>query len=262
MQQLSVFAGAFRYEFRMQIRRWAVWITLVLLALLIVGIVIRDDTVQAALAHLKSIPLLTVLTTWVAAINILLPVGVGVMLADRLPRDKRYKVDELFTSMQGALSMRLLGKYLGAMLATIVPMFLIYAIGVGYILYQTQNMLAIPLALETFAVITLPGILFIGVFSIACPAIMWVPLYQFLYVGYWFWGNIFPSGRGIPTLSDTILTPIGTFIGSGFFHAGLFNDMVHATTLQATESMVVLLGFVPLVFVALWGYLRWERARQ
>lgn len=261
LSAFSVFKGAFHYEFRMQIRRRAVWITLTLIALVLLGLGSRTPDLQNTLSHLSRFPLLSVLVTWTNAISILLPIGVGVMLADRLPRDRRYKVDELFTAMQGTLSARLIGKYLGTTLATIVPMFLFYLLGVGYITYQTHNILAIPLGLETFAVILLPGLLFISAFSLACPALLWVPLYQFLFVGYWFWGNIFPPGRGIPTLSDTILTPIGGFISAGFYHTGIF-DVRGITNIQAIESVIALLGTAVLVLIALWGYLKWEQSHQ
>src|SRR5207302_4913010 len=143
--------------------------------------------------------------------------------------------------MPAALSARLVGKYLGSTLATLVPMFAFYSIGIGYVLYQTHNLLALPLALATFAAIVLPGILFIAAFSIACPAILWVPLYQFLYVGYWFWGNWLGARTGIPTLSETILTPVGTYISSGFFGDSIF-PVQDATAWLAIESMLLLLS--------------------
>jgi hypothetical protein len=136
-----------------------------------------------------------------------------------------------------------------------------YSIGVGIVLYQTHNLLAIPLALETFTAIVLPGILFISAFSIACPAILWVPLYQFLFVGYWFWGNLLPPSFGIPTLSATILTPIGGYMTAGFFGGDGF-PVAHATALQGVESTVLLLGIASLVMLTLWGYLKWDQARQ
>ncbi|MFL5653431.1 MAG: hypothetical protein ACJ8CB_04530 [Ktedonobacteraceae bacterium] len=127
--------------------------------------------------------------------------------------------------------------------------------------YLLQLTLAIPLALETFAAIVLPGILFIAAFSIACPAILWVPLYQFLYVGYWFWGNWLSPRFGIPTLSNTILTPGGGYISAGFFG----EDSIHglqATPLQGVESMLLLLCIAIFVTLVLWSYLKWQQARQ
>ena len=42
---------------------------------------------------------------------------VGIMLADRLPRDRRTRVAELLDTFPGALYARLFGKYLGSTLA-------------------------------------------------------------------------------------------------------------------------------------------------
>jgi ABC-2 type transport system permease protein len=107
----------------------------------------------------------------------------------------------------------------------------------------------------------LPGTLFVAAFSIACPAIMWVPLYQFLYIGYWFWGNLLPPGRGIPTLSNTILTPLGDNMLAGFYgESGLL--IKHATALQGVESILLLLGLAAFALFVLWRYLLWQQAQQ
>jgi ABC-2 type transport system permease protein len=260
MHQFPVFLGALSYEFRMQVRRRAVWITLVFIALFIVVTVSRGR-IYDLITNLSSYPLQTVVVTWTGIVNAILPVGVGVLLADRLPRDRKTKVDELFTSLPGALSARLAGKYLGSILATIAPMVTFYTIGIGVILYQTQNIQVIPLALEVFAAVVLPGILFISAFSIACPAILWVPLYQFLYVGYWFWGNWLSPRFRIPTLSGTILTPNGGFISAGFFGEDPLHGL-QATALQGVESLLLLLAIAAFVMVVLWSYLKWQQARQ
>lgn len=260
MNQLSVMLGVARYEFRMQIRRPAVWITMILLEALMVGIFSRGQVLTHITSLVAQSSLLYILPLWTITLNRLLPVGIGVLLADRLPRDRRTKVDELFTSLPGKLSTRLIGKYLGSMFATLVPMFAFYALGVGYLIYLTGNLMAVPLALETFAVITLPGILFITAFSIACPAILWVPLYQFCFVGYWFWGNELGAQFGIPTLSDTILTPIGGFMAKGFYGIDIGGST--ATPMQGIESMVLLIGVAIFVMFVLWNLLRWQQARQ
>ena len=234
-----------------------------LIIFLLVGILSRQQRILDALGNLNRFPLLTDVVTWTNIVNTILPIGVGIMLADRLPRDRRVKVDELFSSMPGALSSRLSGKYLGSMVASLVPVLAIYGIGLGVIFYQTQNPTMVLYALEAFAAIVLPGILFISAFSIACPAIMWVPLYQFLFVGYWFWGNWLSSRQGIPTLSDTILTPIGSYMSAGFF--GVYTGQVYyvqVTALQGVESILLLLGITILVMFALWQLLKWHQARQ
>lgn len=259
MNQFSVFLGVLRCEFRMQIRRPALWITMLLFTLLIVGIgggLFRGELLNQAAAF----PLVSVLAQWAYRANTFLPIAVGVLLADRLPRDRRTKSEELFIAAPGSLSARLLGKYCGSLLATLLPVGIVYALGVGFIVYGSQNALAIPLSFVTFAGVILPGMLFVGAFSIACTSILWVPLYQFLFVGYWFWGNLLGWRFGIPTLSWTILTPIGGYMASGIFGAPYIQP--EATAVQGIESIALLLPITTLVMATLWGLLKWQQARQ
>jgi ABC-2 type transport system permease protein len=266
MNQLAVFSGVLRYEFRMQIRRPALWITMLLFALLIVGIGgvgsgISGDVIRGELLrNAEPRPLLNFLAQWAYRINTFFPIAIGVLLADRLPRDRRTKSEELFTTTPGALSARLLGKYFGTLLATLIPVLIVYAAGIGLIAYAIQNMAALPMGLAPFVVIDLPGILFISAFSIACTSILWTPLYQFLFVGYWFWGNLLQGRFHIPTLSGTILTPIGGYMASGIF--GLPFIQPGATAIQGVQSIILLLAIAALVMWALWGLLKWQQARQ
>jgi ABC-2 type transport system permease protein len=257
MHQLPIFWGVLRYEFRMQIRRPALWITMALIAALIIG---TRGTFEQLWSDIATMSVMNVIGQWTFHVNYFFPVGVGVLLADRFPHDRRSKVGELFWSLPGKFNVRLIGKYFGAMLATLIPVLAFYAIGIGIIAYQTQNLLVIPLAIEEFAAIALPGILFISAFSIACPAILWVPLYQFLFVGYWFWGNLLVPRFGIPTLSRTILTPVGGYMATGFF--GTSFAMAGATPLQGIESLLLLLGISVLVMLTLWSILTWKQAHQ
>ncbi|HZS75527.1 MAG TPA: hypothetical protein VFA41_02860 [Ktedonobacteraceae bacterium] len=256
MKQVSVFLGVFRYEFRMQIHRPALWIAFSGLALLFLSRYYQFLTTNPL--HL---PLLTDIAAWTRNVNFILPVAVGVLMADRLPRDRRYRVEELVSTMPGTLNTRLIGKYLGSLSATLTPMFIYYFLGLLCILYQSHNIQVLPYGLLTFATITLPGMFFVGAFSLACTSLIWVPLYQFLFIGYWFWGNILSPLNGIPTLSETILTPVGGFMASGYFGDN-FQLISRATPLQATESLLLLLGTSILVIYALWQILRWQQARQ
>jgi ABC-2 type transport system permease protein len=260
MNQRKVFFGALGYEFRMQVRRRSVWVTFIVLGLFF-----------TQFHRPWYLPLTTpageAIVYWTGEVQSILAVAVGVLLADRLSRDRRTRVDELLNTLPGSLSTRLVGKYLGSTLATLIPMFAVYTVGVGYIVYRWQDVQALPLALATFVAIVLPGVLFVGAFSIACPAILWVPLYQFLFIGYWFWGNLLPSFAGIPTLSDTILTPVGGYMCTGFFNPagreGVCSPGIEgATAVQGVESILLLLGIAALVMFVLWGYMKCQQARQ
>ena len=257
MRQPRTFSGVLRYEFRMQIHRRSVWVTFLCFAAVLFAILSGQDWLH----HTKTTPV-DDFTSWTLIMNLFLPIAVGVLLADRLPRDKKTRVNELLNTLPGKLGARVLGKYVGSTLATLVPVFIIYTIGLGGILYlKPQDIQALALVPALFITAVLPGTLFVAAFSIACPAIMWVPLYQFLFVGYWFWGNLLPPGRGIPTLSNTILTPLGDNMLAGFFgESGLL--IKQATALQGMESILLLLGLAAFALFVLWRYLLWQQARQ
>ncbi|HEY4389215.1 MAG TPA: hypothetical protein VGN34_32625 [Ktedonobacteraceae bacterium] len=164
--------------------------------------------------------------------------------------------------------MRLLGKYLGSLLATLVPMLIIYCIGIVFDTCHWQGIVGwqstlqtLPAVVPLFLTVILPGQLFIVAFSLAGPVFLWLPLYQFLFVGYWFWGNIFDPSRGIPSLSNTILTPFGAYMLAGFFHEDSGMIVHRATFLQGMESLLLLVGISVGVLVLLWNYLIYVRTR-
>ena len=252
--------GVLRYEFRMQIRRPALWLTYGCFALLIARTVVSqmNNPYLASLHYstLQFVAAVTLLTNWLA------PLGVGIFLADRLPRDRRTRVDELLQTLPGPLKMRLSGKYLGCVLATLIPAFLVYLVILGIAVWQLHTWIVIPFGLLCYIAIVLPGMLFVAAFSLACSWWIWVPLYQFLFFGYWFWGNLFSPVYGLPTLSGTIFTPFGGFISAGLFHSSSYSWTANASTTDGVSSLVVLLGIAVLVNTALYYLLKWEQARQ
>jgi ABC-2 type transport system permease protein len=262
MKRLHILRGALCYEFRMQIHRFAVWATFLGFAALVFAI-----SGQGNWTHWSGEKsALDSFANWTVVVNLFIPPALGILLADRLYRDRKMHMDELLNTTTGSIGARLLGKYLGSLLATLVPMLIIYAIGIGYISYHWQAiqgwwsvLRALPDALALFLVVIIPGALFIAAFSLAMPMFLWLPLYQFLFVGYWFWGNAFNPGKGIPTLSNTILTPLGGYMLAGFFgeDSGL---IVHqATVMQGVESLLLLLAIAACVLIALWRYLLWQQ---
>lgn len=259
MNQGASFLGALKYEFRMQLHRRAPWITFIALGLFFTQFHqpwFRPITTPASASIIY----------WTGIVQSFLAVAAGLLLADRFPRDRRMKVDELLNTLPCTISTRIFGKYLGSTIATLVPMFTIYSIGTVYILVRWHSLQELPLALATFSTIVVPGVMFIGAFSIACTAILWVPLYQILFVGYWFWGNLLPN-IGIPTLSTTILTPVGGYMCTGFFNPqgleGVCSPGIQgANALQGVESIILLLGIAVLAIVGLIGYLKWQQAHQ
>ena len=262
MMALSLFKGVFYYEFRMQIQRCTVWFTPVVVLLgqlMLWGSWPVVEPLESSGASIRQIFLFSAVLAGYA--NLFLPLGIGVVMADRLSRDRHFHVEELVLALPVPAGIRVLGKYMGSLCATLLPVLLCYGIGICYMLWRTQNVLILPFSLITFAVIMLPGVLFVSTFSLACPAILSTPLYQFLFVCYWFWGNFLRPGYGIPTLSTTILTPSGSTIMQGLFGYNETRMYINyaTTTQEAVTSILLLVGIALTMLGVLWMYLRWQQ---
>lgn len=255
MNTLSVAGGALRYEFLMQFRRRSIWLVLALVSMLSAVLWLAFLIGPQATA-LDAVMYLAQFTAW------FLPLGVGLVLADRLARDKKLRVDEILDSFPGSLGARLFGKYLGSTLATLVPVGLIYSAGLVYILARFHDPRSLLLALGAFAAIPLPGMLFAAGFSIALPAILKVPLYQILFIGYWFWANLMSPRFKVPSLVGTMLNATGPWAQEAFFHYQWVFLRLNPTVWQGVASIVLLVGLSFVAMCVAWLFLRWERARR
>lgn len=255
MNTLSIVGGALRYEFLMQFRRRSIWLVLLLVSAMSAVLWLAFTSGPTATA-LDSVMYLAQFTAW------FLPVGAGLVLADRLARDKKLHVEEILDTFPASLGARLVGKFLGSTLATLVPVVLVYLLGVGCVLarfHDTQNLL---LALEAFAAIPLPGLLFAAGFSVALPALLKVPLYQILFTGYWFWANLMSPRFKIPSPVGTMLNATGPWAQEAFFHYQWVFLRLNPTVWQGVASIALLVGLSFLAVGLAWLYLSWERARR
>ena len=144
MQQLSAVGGALRYEFWMQLRRSSVWILLALLSTLLFALWYLFESGDLHGYYNKEQHVVVPpsqhdpVLFWAQVLGMLLPLGVGLVLADRLARDRSTHVDEILDTVPSSLGARLLGKYLGSTLATLVPVLLIYASVILYIVTHAR----------------------------------------------------------------------------------------------------------------------------
>lgn len=262
MRWLPAFGGVVRYEYRMQVRRRSVWIVLLGLGLLTLLVVHPQRvTIDRGLKLCFDASMLNMSVTWAIAVNTILPLAFGILLADRLPRDEHLRVNALFAGLPVSQRLRLLGKYVGASLATMTPILLVLAAGFAVILFTWQQLSLVPLTLAAFLTINLPGLLFVAAFSLAVPLFMPVPVYQVLFTGYWFWGNLLkPRVFGIPTLSDTLLTPIGQQRAGYFFGVGT-NPVASVNPALGVASIAVLACCAAVALSAAWASLHWQYER-
>lgn len=253
---MKLFLGIVRYEYAMAIRRWGVW-----LAFLLLGGFMAFSRLPADLLQHTGIPEWQFAAARVFDFNMILPVVGGIVLADRIARDRKLGVDELLFAAPLKRWPYILGKYMGGLLSVLTPALLVVVVFGIWDSVLAGKPGVFPMMLVAFLAITLPAFAFITAFSLACPVIIPVRVYQVLFTGYWFWGN-YLSPDVMPTLNGTLLTASGEFAMSGFFGGAVGGvPGLNPRALEAVLNLGVLGLCAAAALVALERYLALEADR-
>lgn len=254
MASMAALLGVVRYEFLMGIRRWGVWLALGLAALPIMISVSEYDDNFAPYTTLQEAGVIALM------LNLFMPVVGGIAIADRLHRDKRLGVSELLRATPTRRSGYLLGKYVGAVGAVLAPALALSLLTAAAFVAGGDSPALLAAQVVAFLVINVPAYLFIGAFSLACPAVMPLRVYQVLFTGYWFWGN-FLNPEVFPTLAGTIVTPSGVYALTGILAAGQRMPWDPHTPTEAVVNIALLLLAAAVALVSLERYLGSQEAR-
>lgn len=201
------FAGVLRYEFRMQITRASLWIAMAALGALFLTLAVHPAPPGQLSADVAEA---AVKLNWLA------PMLAGVLLADRLVRDRRLRTAELIDATGTGPLVRVWGKYLGTAGAVAVPLAVIWLVTLARFAAVRGQPAAFAVGLLAFVAIQIPGLLFVTGFALVCPMLLNPILFRVLFVGYWLWGNLLSPGY-LPTLAGTPLTPMGDYARAGLF---------------------------------------------
>jgi ABC-type Na+ efflux pump permease subunit len=259
-QSPGALGGVIRYEFAMQARRVSLWIVSALLG--IIPLIQFNSTNNYT--HDANLPVThaNIVVVEAAGAATIFALGAGLILADRLRRDRTTRMLDVLRAAPVSDRLRLAGKYLGATLATLLPLTLLYVVGFACLVVHWHDATILPLALAGYIAFVLPAVFFVSAFSIACTSVLWPPLFQFLFVGYWLWDSLDPKGP-IPTLDGTVLSPSGRLTMTGLFHFTPFRttDLSYypqASVWLGSANIAALLGAAALVLLAAWGYQSWR----
>jgi ABC-type transport system involved in multi-copper enzyme maturation permease subunit len=206
----SALAGAIRYEFTMQWRRWTMWLPVLAAAAIMLTFVSGSR-----ITYYGAFSVPAAVGTFALLFNFITPLACGLVLADRLARDRQLQVDEVLESLPASRGPRVWGKALGAALATMVPWLLVEVTGFALLAVYKHAASALIVGLAAFLTINLPALLFTATLSVVLPAVLWTPAYRFLFVGLWFWAGLDPTR--IPSPSSSLLAPTGAYAAAGLF---------------------------------------------
>lgn len=256
-----------RYEFRMQIRKRSLWITIALLAgSLAAG---RFGMGPRYAPAPPGAPAREVMTRWAFLFSVILPIAFGMALADRLLRDRRLHTAELLASLPPGPAGRLTGTFLGSVTATGAPALAAMLVAAGYETVRRGDPAMIPWGLAAFAAVLAPALVFVAGYALVCPLVLTAPLFRVLFVGYWFWGNLLLPAT-LPTPTGSLLTPIGSYaaswlLGTPVLHAGMagplpiLRPVPTGSAAAGSVALLVISGLLPLLAAGLLRS-RWRTA--
>jgi len=256
---MSRFLGIVRYEYKMSTRRPGLWLAFGLLYLFYgISLFTPGEPIPGDM-HL-----------WQFAgqiafmFNLFMPVVGGISSADRLVRDRRLGVEELLSSTPMRRWTYIAGKYCGALLSILTPVFAFFVVVNLVGLIGGISLGYLPISLLSFLAMILPAYVFVIAFSLVCPVVIPLRVYQVLFTGYWFWGN-YLNPKAFPSLSGTHLVPSGHVALLAWFGGGMFASSggpeYNFHTLDAIFSLVLLAGCAALILTALERLMAWRAAR-
>lgn len=213
------FAGIFRHELGMSLRRKGLWLAYGLLFFFFTLLLFAPPPFGQSLRWrvTSSQDLWPTAGRLLVILNAFFPVVAGILSADRVQRDFRLGLRELQDSTPLSRPVYVLAKYAAALASMLLPIFL-WAMAVAVAMTAGGRaplgfLAAVPVA---FLAIAVPAFAFVIAFSLACPLVMPLSVYQILFTGYWYWANYVPP-KLLPTLNGTLLTPGGMIAWQGFF---------------------------------------------
>lgn len=257
------FFGILRHEFSMSLHRTGMWVAYLLLYGFYLTIFFVPD-MDGFSAFVPADELWQFSGQTLFYCNMFMTVLAGILAADRMQRDFRLGVRELQQSAPLSLPVYILAKYFGVLVAALTPMLIFVLMAGGiYVGVFGAPVQFMGTLLVAFLAMGVPAHAFVVAFSLACPLIMPVRVYQVLFTGYWFWGNYLNPGA-FPTISETLLVPSGKHVLYGLF-GGFPSDKAFSspsyTTMDAILNLSVLATCIVLVLFSLDYYLRWQARR-
>ncbi|MBN1266207.1 MAG: hypothetical protein JXA25_11980 [Anaerolineales bacterium] len=258
---MSAFFGVLRYEYRMSIQRKGLLILALLFSAFYIYLLLDSGSYTES-ALLTNRELLQEAGHTMFFINLFFPVFAGISAADRLVRDYRLGTREILQATGVSNVSYVAGKYLGTVFSLLsIEFVIVFLITAMMVLVMGVSAVMIAYTLYALTAISAPALFFITAFSLACPMIMPVRIYQILFTGYWFWGN-YLSPTVLPTLSDTLLNASGRHALQAFFGATISAQDTPVPASDAVLNIFLLLLCAGLALSVLVVYIRRTEQRS
>jgi hypothetical protein len=256
------FIATTRYEYLMQIRRWGLWMSLLLTIGFFLFLILGD------VGNPKAVPPQVATHPWMLAtllieeFNLFAPIAAGILAADRFTRDRVLGMSELLNSSLLLKFPLVLGKYLGSLLAIVTPPFILLLATLAYMAAYFHQLAIFLTAPVVLLAVVLPSWLFVIAWSLILPLVLPLRLYQVLFAGFWLWAVAVPPDR-LPTINFSIFGVQGQYAHFAFFLSESTTFMRPPATVGwaiVNMSLIIGLSITALVLTPL--ILRWQEQRD
>ena len=247
----------FKEEYRMSIRRPGMWLAYGVIFLLYFYTMTLPERAELPKVY-DTATLWAISGVAVFELNLFSPLLAGISTADRMVRDRTLKMDELLRSTPLTRWSYVLGKYTAALISMLTPLFLYVQVISIFLIIKGAPIQIVWMNLVSFCALTLPAYAFVTAFSVACPLVVPLRVYQVLFTGYWFWGNYLNPGF-IPTLAGTWLMPCGKIVLESLFRTTVMIDrLLRYTPFDALMNLIVLAACIVIILTAAERWLAWK----
>ncbi|MDT0301345.1 hypothetical protein [Streptomonospora wellingtoniae] len=210
MNRVAAAGAVVGYEARMAARSRAVWIGTLPVALLCLLIALAQVSGQES-ARLNA-------GATAEAVALLVPVGIAVVLADRLRRSRTAGLDELLDTMPGSGTGRVVGVLGGAFAVALLPVAALFAVLGAVIAVRTGDPAATAWSALAFVLVVLPACAWIAALASLLGLVLPVTPVRFLVVPLWFWAVAWNHTLlWVPTPVGTLLVPSGEYPSQAWF---------------------------------------------
>jgi ABC-2 type transport system permease protein len=233
--------GIMRYEYQMATQRKGLLVIALLFAAFYIYLWI-DLGVEVEISEDIKQLLFSEAGQTVFFLNLFYPVIAGISAADRAVRDYNLSVREILRSTDTNTRTYVLGKYFGVVFSLLsIEMLIVLLVSLFLVITFKWPIYFIFYNLLAVVVLSAPGLCFITAFSLACPLVMPIRVYQILFTGYWYWGN-YLSPQVMFTVSDTLLNASGKYALMALYGIQISVNTPQATPQEAVLNIIVLLA--------------------
>ncbi|MFG1796521.1 hypothetical protein [Nocardia sp. NPDC049149] len=197
-------------------------------------------------------------------INFLGSIGIAIVLADQLARQRKPGLRELFDATPAGGRTRSAGIILGPWLVASIPGCLVLLVMGAWLSVTAGSVRPLGAAVIGLVTIVLPGSLLLTMLANVASLLLPGAVTRVLVVPFWYWATALTPLVPIPTTAQTILSPLGDYQAAQWLNVTLSRsdaDWLHPTAGAAAAIAALAITLATTLLAFLVGHLALTKSR-